>query len=145
MSELNGSDNIETKAREMGWKPLEEFKGNPDNWRDAEVFVERGEEILPIVRKDNEKLRAEVAQTKLETARLKALVDAGQEAIAELKAKQKQMQAANTQNLKEQDKSNFFAHLLGPTPVPTPRKEDKKEGENSKTSHTSAETEPAGT
>lgn len=76
---------IEVKAKEMGWVPQEDFKGDPKNWRDADEFVSRGEEILPIVRKDNERLRAEVAQTKAETARLKALVDAGQEAIVELK------------------------------------------------------------
>lgn len=84
MSENNGVD-IEVKAKEMGWVPQEDFKGDPKNWRDADEFVSRGEEILPIVRKDNERLRSEVAQTRLETARLKALVDAGQESMAELK------------------------------------------------------------
>lgn len=86
MSQENGLDEVVVKAKEMGWVPQEDFKGDPKNWRDAEEFVSRGEEILPIVRKDNERLRAEVAQTKAETARLKAMVDAGQEAIVELKA-----------------------------------------------------------
>lgn len=31
----------ETKAREMGWTPKEEFKGDPDKWVDAKDWVER--------------------------------------------------------------------------------------------------------
>lgn len=32
---------IEQKALSMGWKPKEEFEGNPDDWRDAKEYVDR--------------------------------------------------------------------------------------------------------
>ena len=35
----------EDKAREGGWKPKAEWQGEPDEWRSAEVFNERGEWI----------------------------------------------------------------------------------------------------
>jgi len=48
-------DDTESRAKAMGWVPKEEFRGPPENWRDASEFVKRGEEDLPIVR---ERLRA---------------------------------------------------------------------------------------
>lgn len=34
---------FEEKAREQGWRPKEEWEGDPEKWRDAKEFVERGE------------------------------------------------------------------------------------------------------
>ncbi len=34
---------IEEKAREQGWRPIEEWDGDPDEWRDARAFLDRGE------------------------------------------------------------------------------------------------------
>lgn len=51
---------IETRARVMGWKPLEEYRGPPHAWRDAAAFVERGETELPIMRQQNRKLTQDV-------------------------------------------------------------------------------------
>jgi hypothetical protein len=39
---------IEERARAMGWVPKEEFKGDPEKWRDAKEFVERGENFAGI-------------------------------------------------------------------------------------------------
>lgn len=36
-------DVYEEQAREQGWKPKEEYEGDPDKWRPAKEFVERGE------------------------------------------------------------------------------------------------------
>lgn len=47
---------IEDKARRMGWRPQEEFKGDATRWVDAETFVRRGEEVLPIVQAANRQL-----------------------------------------------------------------------------------------
>lgn len=40
---------VEARARRMGWKPKEEFRGPEDRWTDASTFVERGLNELPIV------------------------------------------------------------------------------------------------
>lgn len=40
---------VEQRAREMGWSPREQWRGNPDNWIDASTFVQRGEQVLPIL------------------------------------------------------------------------------------------------
>ena len=36
-------DPYEEKAREQGWVPREEYKGDPNTWRGSKEFVERGE------------------------------------------------------------------------------------------------------
>lgn len=43
------AESVEAKATRMGWRPQAEFKGDASKWIDAETFVKRGEEILPIV------------------------------------------------------------------------------------------------
>ncbi len=40
----------EQRARAMGWVSKDEFRGPADKWRDADEFVRKGEEDLPIVR-----------------------------------------------------------------------------------------------
>jgi hypothetical protein len=54
----------ETKAKRLGWVPKEEFKGDPDKHRSAEEFLERGEQMLPFLKRDNDKLHQ--SMTKLE-------------------------------------------------------------------------------
>lgn len=36
-------DPYESQAREQGWKPKEEYEGEPEKWKPAKEFVERGE------------------------------------------------------------------------------------------------------
>jgi hypothetical protein len=36
-------DSYESQAREQGWRPKEEYEGDPNKWRPAKEFVERGE------------------------------------------------------------------------------------------------------
>ena len=36
-------DPYESEARDQGWKPKEEYEGDPSRWRPAKEFVERGE------------------------------------------------------------------------------------------------------
>lgn len=55
-----GNPDIEREARNMGWVPEEEFRGNKDHWVDAEQFVERGRQVLPILVQNNKRLQREL-------------------------------------------------------------------------------------
>jgi hypothetical protein len=46
------TNEIETEAREMGWVPKEEFRGDESKWRPADEYVERGKTVLPILKKN---------------------------------------------------------------------------------------------
>ena len=52
------------EAESQGWVPKERFRGNDSDWVDAETFVKRGREILPILRKNNENLIRDLNATK---------------------------------------------------------------------------------
>ncbi len=41
---------IEERARLMGWVPRDDFKGDPDKWTEAETYVERADNIMPIMK-----------------------------------------------------------------------------------------------
>lgn len=69
----------ETKARRLGWVAKEEFKGDPDRWRPAEEFLERGETLLPLLKRDNERLHGRL--TEVETL-LKETREASRELLA---------------------------------------------------------------
>lgn len=60
-----------TEAEQSGWVPKEKFRGNPDEWVDAEAFVKRGREINPFLRKSNERLKRELDEAKSELGDLK--------------------------------------------------------------------------
>lgn len=54
----------ETRARSMGWRPKEEFRGDETKWVDATEFVRRGEEHLPIVRAELKRTRQDLDETR---------------------------------------------------------------------------------
>ena len=75
---------FESEARQLGWVPQEEFKGDHARWVDAQTFVERGHTIMPILRKNNERLEGTVKQQNEEIKKLRGLFEASQESISEL-------------------------------------------------------------
>jgi hypothetical protein len=60
-TDVDTSGDVQTRAREMGWIPEEEFHGDKSRWVDAETYVERGETVMPILQATNKKLREEQA------------------------------------------------------------------------------------
>lgn len=91
----------EDKAREMGWVPEAEFKGDPAKWRSAEEFVKAGESYLPIlkdrIRKQDKEL-ADLKRTISDFAEHHSHVEkkAFERALKELKSKQ--LEAVETGN-----------------------------------------------
>lgn len=65
------SSGAEEEARLSGWVPKEEFHGDESEWVDAETFVRRGKEINPILRKNNERLMAELKKRDKELAEVR--------------------------------------------------------------------------
>lgn len=65
---------VEQRARDMGWAPKENWRGNPNSWIDAPEFVQRGEQVLPILqanlRKGEAKLSAVETQMQRQAAEL---------------------------------------------------------------------------
>jgi hypothetical protein len=47
------------QAKDMGWVEKNEWRGNPDHWRSPDEYVRRGHEVLPIVRSQLERAKAE--------------------------------------------------------------------------------------
>ena len=66
---------VEKEARIFGWVPKEEFRGSESDWVDAEVFVKRGKEINPILRKNNELLMKKLDEKAKEIDSIKASVE----------------------------------------------------------------------
>lgn len=98
---------IEERARRMGHVPLDQFRGNPDNWVDAETFVRRAEESLPFLKGTLKTMEQKMAeqdrvlrqQTELVTSLKADMTDfvafsrgaeqrAYEKAVSELKAEQ---------------------------------------------------------
>ena len=66
---------VEKEACLFGWVPKEEFRGSESDWVDAGVFVKRGKEINPILRKNNELLMKKLDEKAKEIDSIKASVE----------------------------------------------------------------------
>src|SRR6478752_6584298 len=84
---------FEAEAKEHGWTAKEDFKGDPARWVDAKTFVEKADEVMPLLRKKTEVLNRRVEdlektirqQTRLLSTAEKRAYD---QAVADLKEKQ---------------------------------------------------------
>ena len=82
---MAGEQTVEERAREDGWKPKDEYTGDAARWVDAETYVKRGEEILPILKANDSKHRTEISGLRVEVMGLKEQLKASQESIEALK------------------------------------------------------------
>lgn len=98
---------IVIEAKAMGWTEKENFKGNPERWVDADVFVEKGREVLPIVKKHNTELRGQVTQLNGQVKSLNAAVKAAQESIEAME----ELHNEDTKRKVEQARQDLLARL----------------------------------
>lgn len=63
-TEAPAERNWEDEARELGWRPAEDFPGDKARFVDAKTFVERADTMLPIIKADRDKLKREMAELK---------------------------------------------------------------------------------
>lgn len=73
------NDNVvnqsEAEARTFGWVPQDEYKGNPDDWKDADTFLRRGKEINGFLRKDMDKLKGALSAKDAELAEIRETIE----------------------------------------------------------------------
>lgn len=62
--QTNNEPDYAAEASAQGWVAKEHYRGNETDWVDAETFVKRGKEIMPILRKNNEKLLKELKEAR---------------------------------------------------------------------------------
>jgi hypothetical protein len=78
----------EAEALKLGWVPKEKFRGNPERWVDAKAYVDRGNEVLPIVKAQLRKTEAELEEFKKTSAEWRTFSEAHTERqVNEWKAK----------------------------------------------------------
>lgn len=65
-------DQIEDRARAVGWAPKEEFRGDPDKWVEANVFLERADKDMGLLKSNNEKLHETVGVLRDEISEMKS-------------------------------------------------------------------------
>lgn len=95
------------KAQSMGWIPKDQFRGPEEKWVDADVFVERGEQIMPILRKHNKDLQTKVETLNNQVTTLQTAITASQEAIDGLKT----FHAENVKEKVAQARANLMAEI----------------------------------
>ena len=83
---------IEAEARKHGWRPKEEFKGDPARWTDAETFVKRADEVMPFLEKKTKAQQREIDDLKRTLKQFQAYVTkadqrAMERATAEIEAR----------------------------------------------------------
>ena len=72
-SSPQGEESAEARARAIGWVSPEDWQGDPpkNGFLDAEAFLKRGEQIIPIVNAKNRELKEQLASVRTELAELK--------------------------------------------------------------------------
>lgn len=75
---------VQREAEAMGWIPPARFRGDPERFVDADVYIKRGNEVLPIVREQNKRLHNELEAVKAQSAQTVAALKQAQEAIAQM-------------------------------------------------------------
>jgi hypothetical protein len=84
---------FEAEALTMGWRPKEEFPGDPSRWTDAETFVRKADVMMPLVTAQNKRLKREMEDLRKQVRQASAHFDKAEErayarALADLTAKQ---------------------------------------------------------
>ncbi len=76
---------VEQEAAHMGWVPQDQFRGDPEKWVDAETFVRRGQEIMPILRANNKELHGKVGTLESTISDMRAKLDAALSSVEAMK------------------------------------------------------------
>lgn len=81
---IDGPSEAEARARRMGWRSKEEFKGDPSAWSDAETFLQRGMESPEILRDRYRMLDSRTARMEQDLAATREQLDRSASVVSEM-------------------------------------------------------------
>lgn len=95
-------------AAAMGWVDRPDFRGDGGaQWKTAHEFLEHGREVMPILKKNNETLRGELAAERRERLRMEAEIRAQATALKAIRDAQEEDSAANLEARKAELKDEL--------------------------------------
>jgi len=108
---VEAEEDYDAKASEMGWVPKDQWRGDPKQWRPAEEFVKRGENIIPILNDRLQKLESDLKiAAKVNKQELEAVKKESYErAKDEYEAKMADIAAAENKAFTEGDQETWEA------------------------------------
>ena len=105
--ESSAAPEVQSKAEKLGWIPPARFKGDPEKFIDAEQYLERGETVLPIVKEQNKRLHAQVAELQANHAKTEAALAAATKAIEEIEERHSVATQKAVENARRQVKAQI--------------------------------------
>lgn len=105
--ESGDTPEVQAQAQAMGWIPPSRYRGDPERFVDASLYIERGETVLPIVREHNKRLQTELNELKGSSAKTAAALAAAQSAIDQIEERH----SVETQKAVEQARRQVKAQL----------------------------------
>lgn len=118
----DGGASVEERARRMGWRPQDEFKGDADKWRPAQEFLDRGMNELPVLRDRYKNLEKKFDDTQKTVAEFVEFARKGEERAYErarkelLEKREAAVAMADTETFKKTE-----AELAELEPPPSPK------------------------
>jgi hypothetical protein len=117
----SGGDSIspqqEQQARQLGWVPQDEWKGASEKWQPADKFLERGEEIMPILKANNRRLSQQLSSQGAQVTALQQQIAEQNEVLSALKESNdeiaKERKEGQIRDLTEQIKTARTAEDVG--------------------------------
>lgn len=100
---------IERQAREIGWKPKDQWKGDQTNWVDADVFLEKSKTFMPYLQHERQRLRQELEQRDARQAALEKELKESRESMEALKTFNEEMAAERKERRKAEIGSELRA------------------------------------
>ncbi len=79
------AEEVESRARLMGWKDKTEFDRPPERWVSAEEFVRRGEDTLPILKQNYRQLETKFGEVASKLSGTEAALAANSAALEHLR------------------------------------------------------------
>lgn len=98
---------VEAEARNMGWLPKEQFKGNIEQWVDAAEFVERGKHVMPLLLANNKRLQRELLTRDRQIATLAEQLNNASAAIEKLEKHYTEANKRQVETVKSQLKAEL--------------------------------------